>query len=58
MNLEQLVKMLSEYLDQYSKSRVTFEIKCGKGKSVLIWSVYPEVYDDGSEPYIVISNIG
>jgi len=58
MTLEQIVKMLSEYLDKHSKAKVTFEIKCGKGKSVLIRSAYPENYEGDEETYIVISNIG
>jgi hypothetical protein len=56
MTLEQIIKELSRWLEKYPKAKVTFNLEVGARKSVLLWSVYPEVYEDGGETYIVISN--
>lgn len=56
MTLEELIKELSLWLEKYPKAKVTFNLEVGARKSVLLWSIYPEVYEDGGDTFIVISN--
>jgi len=56
MTLEELIKTLTKYMNEFSDAKVVYQIECGKSKSFYIWRVYPEVFHEGEDVQIVISN--